>query len=245
MTSPRAIRTAVSALGLAGLAALAAAATPTEAPGPRDVEPSRRLSVLVERIRQQQEHTQTLQAAFVQRKESELLVEPEVATGVFSYAAPDRVRWEYHDPTAISLVITGDHMTTWYRDLEQVEEVEIGRHSQRVLQYLGAGSSLANLLEYFDVRLTMPQNTAQPLELDLEPKFERVARRLQRMQIWVDPTTYLPVRLRYVEADGDVTDYEFSDFQVNRELSADRFELDIPSGVQVRTIDLDRRPGLH
>jgi outer membrane lipoprotein-sorting protein len=65
------------------------------------------------------------------------------------------------------------------------------------------------------------------------------------MELWVDPVTYLPVRLRYVEADGDVTDYEFSDFRVNTEIPAERFELDIPSGVEVRTIDLDRRPGLH
>ena len=64
------------------------------------------------------------------------------------------------------------------------------------------------------------------------------------MDIWVDPVTYLPVRLRYVEADGDVTDYEFSDFLINREIAADRFEFELPAGVQVRTIDLNRRPGL-
>jgi outer membrane lipoprotein-sorting protein len=233
-------------LGTVCVAAAALAAAPeAELPGPWDVGPGERLGVLVERMRQQQERTTTLEAAFVQRKESALLLEPEVATGVFSYAAPDRVRWEYDDPTAISLVITGDHMTTWYRDLGQVEEVEIGRHSQRVLEYLGAGSSLSNLIEYFDVRLTLPNDRIRPLQLDLDPKFERVARRLEGMELWVDPVTYLPVRLRYVEADGDVTDYEFSDFRVNTEIPAERFELDIPSGVEVRTIDLDRRPGLH
>lgn len=236
--------------GILGAAYLAAAGpgmaeAAAESPGPWDVEPGRRLAVLVEQMRQQQERTRTLEASFVQRKESALLVEPEVATGIFSYAAPDRVRWEYHDPTSISLVITGDHMTTWYRDLEQVEEVEIGRHSQRVLEYLGAGSSLANLIEYFEVRLTLPQDRTRPLELDLDPKFERVARRLEGMKIWVDPATYLPLRLRYVEADGDVTDYEFSDFRVNGEISDDRFELEVPSGAQVRSIDLDRRPGLR
>ena len=216
-----------------------------ELANPFDVEPGERLHTLVERMRLEQEKMQSLEAAFVQRTESELLLEPEVATGVFSYAAPDSVRWEYAAPTSISLVITGDHMTTWYRDLAQVEEVEIGRHSQRVLEYLGAGSSLVKLIEYFDVRLTLPHDRTRPMHLELEPKFERVARRLQGMEIWVDPQNYLPVRIRYIEADGDVTDYEFSQMKINEELAADRFELDLPDDVRVRTIDLNRGTGLR
>jgi len=217
----------------------------TERRSPYDVEPVERLEVLVERMRLEQESLSTLEAAFVQRKESLLLLEPGEAEGVFYYAAPDKVRWEYADPTSISLLITGDHMATWYRDLQQVEEVEVGRHSQRVLEYLGAGSSLATLIDYFEVRLTLPDDRAKPLYLDLQPKYERVARRLKKMDIWVDPVTFLPVRLRYVEADGDVTDYEFSNFQINREIAADTFEFALPDEVQVRTIDLNRRPGLQ
>jgi outer membrane lipoprotein-sorting protein len=219
--------------------------TAAEAANPYDVEPRERLGVLVERMRLEQESLHTLEAAFVQRKESALLIEPEVATGVFSYAAPDSVRWEYHDPTSISLLITGDLMKTWYRDLDQVEEVEIGRHSQRVLEYLGAGSSLATLIEYFNVRLTLPDDRVRPMHLDLDPKFERVARRLQGMDIWVDPATYLPVKLRYIEADGDVTEYEFSEFRVNGEISSERFQLDLPPEVRVRTLDLNRHAGLQ
>lgn len=216
-----------------------------EARNPHDVAPGERLEVLIERMRLEQESLETLETAFVQRKESALLIEPGEARGTFYYAAPDKVRWEYDDPTSISLLITGDHMTTWYRDLQQVEKLEVGRHSQRVLEYLGAGSSLATLIDYFDVRLTLPDDRAKPLRLQLDPRYERVARRLQGMDIWVDPVTYLPVRLRYVEADGDVTDYEFRDFRINREIAADRFQFELPDGVQVRTIDLNRRPGLQ
>ncbi len=213
-------------------------------PSPYDVAADERLPALVERMRFEQEQLVTLEANFVQRKESALLLEPEEATGVFSYASPDRVRWEYLEPNPISMLIDGEQMTTWYRDLDQVEEVEIGRHSQRVLEYLGAGSSLARLLEYFDVRLTLPDDRARPMRLELDPKFERVARRIEGMQIWVDPDTFLPLRLRYLEPGGDVTDYEFADYRINGEIPGERFELDLPSDVQVRTIDL-RRAGLR
>lgn len=194
-------------------------------------------------MRLEQETLQTLSADFVQSKESTMLLEPEEARGTFQYAAPDRVRWEYSAPNPISMVIEGERMTTWYRDIDQAERVDIGRQSQRILEYLGAGSSLDTLLEYFDVRLRMPEDRALPLQLELTPRFERVAKRLREMSLWIDPELFLPVRLRYVEADGDVTAYEFSNFQLNQEIADDRFELDLPESVDVRTIDLNRRGG--
>lgn len=214
-------------------------------PDPRDpaLAPAERLGALVERMRLEQESLETLQADFVQTKESSMLLETAEATGTFSYAAPDRVRWEYRTPDPISLVIAEDRMTTWYRDLDRAEEVDIGRQSQKVLEYLGAGSSLGTLLEYFDVELHRPQDATAPLELALAPRFERVARRLAGMSLWIDPEIYLPVRLRYVEADGDVTDYRFSNIRLNGAIPDERFELDLPESVAVRRIDLNRRGG--
>jgi outer membrane lipoprotein carrier protein len=208
-----------------------------------DLAPERRLDVLIERMRDEQESLHTLQADFVQQRESSMLLEPSEATGTFFYAAPDRVRWEYRTPDPISMVIVNDRMTTWYRDLDRAEQVDIGRQSQRILEYLGAGSSLATLLEYFDVRLHQPQRGSAPLELELEPRFERIAKRLSGMSLWVDSELFLPVRLRYVEADGDVTDYRFNNFRLNREIPDERFQLDMPGSVAIRRIDLNRRGG--
>ncbi|MEZ5332651.1 MAG: outer membrane lipoprotein carrier protein LolA [Thermoanaerobaculia bacterium] len=202
-----------------------------------------RLGALVERMRQEQESLTSLQADFVQTKESSMLLEPSEAAGTFYYAAPDRVRWEYRTPDPISMVIADDRMTTWYRDLDRAEEVDVGRQSQKILEYLGAGSSLSTLLEYFDVKLHQPGDASAPLELELEPRFERVAKRLAGMSLWIDPELYLPVRLRYIEADGDVTDYRFSNFRLNTEIPDERFRLEIPESVAVRRIDLNRRGG--
>ncbi len=233
---------------LAALATGALAAQPAAEPPPDPRAPGvaadQRLTLLVERMRQVQEGIQTLEAAFVQRKESDMLLAPEVARGGFSYAAPDRVRWEYAVPNPISIVIEGGSMTTWYRDLAQAERFDVGRQSQRVLEYLGAGSSLATLLEYFDVVLHTPQRSDAPFELELTPRFERLARRLESMRLWVDPELYLPVRLHYVEPGGDTTDYAFSEFRVNQGIPEARFRLELPDEVAVRTIDLNRRGGL-
>jgi outer membrane lipoprotein carrier protein len=216
-------------------------------PDPRspNLEPGQRLQALIQRVRYEHSNLVTLEADFVQLKESALLLEPAEATGVFSYASPDKVRWEYLEPNPISLLVAGEEMTTWYRDLDQAERVQVGRQTQRILDYLGAGSSLETLLQYFDARLAQPKDTTQPFRLELQPRFARVAKRLQEMTIWFDPQVYMPVGLRYVEADGDVTEYRFRNLRVNAGLPPDRFELEIPSGVEVREIDLDQQAALR
>jgi outer membrane lipoprotein carrier protein len=232
---------------LLALAGLASTAFADSLPNPRQegLGPTQMLETLLERVRIEQSQIETLEAEFVQFKESTMLVEPVEANGVFSYSAPDRVRWEYMQPNPITLLIEGDEMTTWYKDLDQAEKVQVGRQSQKVLQYLGAGSSMEDLLEYFTVTLTLPNDTTQPYKLELDPRFARVAKRLQGMALWIDAERYLPVRLRYVEGDGDVTDYTFRNFRVNRGLPDNRFELEIPSGVDVRLIELNQRAGLR
>jgi len=208
-----------------------------------NLSPSERLEALVEQIRQAHEELETLEAEFSQTKESALLVESERAHGVFSFAAPDKVRWEYLTPDPISLVIADRMMTTWYRDLRQVERAEVGAHSDRVLRYLGAGTSLDSLLEYFSVSLAVPTPDSESLHLSLEPRFKRVAKRLRGLDLWLDPDTYMPMRLRYVEGDGDVTEYSFTSVKLNEALPAERFELELPLDVDVRSVEIGGRSG--
>jgi len=219
-----------------------------EMPDPRQegLGPSERVDALLERVRLEQGRIKSLQADFVQDKQSAMLVEPVEARGDFAFAAgPDRVRWEYSTPNPISILIVNEEMITWYRDIQQAERVSVGSQSQRVLKYLGAGSSMDDLLQYFLITLTLPKDPEEPYVFDLAPRFNKVAKRLQGMTMWVHPVHFLPTRLRYIEADGDFTDIRFENMRVNEGVPDDHFELDIPTTVEVRRIDADRSAGLH
>jgi outer membrane lipoprotein-sorting protein len=63
-------------------------------------------------------------------------------------------------------------------------------------------------------------------------------KRLRSVIIEIDPTSFLPVKVSYTEADGDSTQYSFSNVQVNRPQTADLFTLTIPPDVQVVQIKL-------
>ena len=209
---------------------------------PRNVPAGERLPVLVERVKAEQQNLKTLEARFVQIQESSLLAAPEKATGQLSYTAPDRVRWEYESPNPISVVIRGEQMTTWYRDLKRAELIRIGRYSNQVFKYLGASGDMKTLLEYFDVKLGTSSKKGEPYRLELTPRFQRISRRLKAMTLWIDDSTFLPVRLRYVEPDGDTTEYRFEGLKKNGRIPEERYVLQIPKGVETKVVDLGREP---
>jgi len=227
-------------LTLAALLPLAAAAAPPAPPPDPDVPTltgTQRLDALLERVKWEQKRLDSLEADFVQEKSSEFLARPEVSRGSFSFEHPDRVRWEYESPKPITLVLDGDEMLTWYRDLGRAERMKVGRVSTQVFHYLSANGSLESLLGYFSVTFTPPAEAA-PYRLELRPRYARIARRLQSMSIWIDRKLFLPVRVRYVEANGDATEYTLEHLRPNVPIPKERFALKLPEGVEVRTVDL-------
>jgi len=222
-----------------GLGSLAAELGAENLPDPGDssLPALDRVTALIERMRIEQRSYTNLRATFEQRTESELLLEPEVARGAFYYRAPDTVRWEYFEPTPKIIFLDDGNMTTWYQDLGRAETLRVGRHSDRVLKYLGAGGSLETLMEYFTLRVTWPEETAGgngPYRLTLLPRYERIAKRLEVIKIEVDSQNFFPTRLYYLEPSGDETEYIFTDIEVNGSISEDRFRLDLPPEVTVR-----------
>lgn len=226
---------------LAAAAGLADGAPPD--PNREGLSLSQRFEALLDRIQYEQGRLESLSARFEQERSSEFLADTETSRGTVLFASPDRVRWEYDEPKPISLVIRGDEMVTWYRDLGRAERLRVERLSSQVMQYLSASGSLESLLKYFKASVTFPRDPEAPYEVALEPRFERVARRLAGMSLWIDRELYLPVRVRYEEPNGDVTEYRLLDLEVNGPLPDERFDLELPPDVEVREVDLGKGKG--
>lgn len=233
---------AVAALSTPEHAARASKAAPAD-PADPELSARQRLEALVENMQAAAAERETMSAEFTQTKDSSLLIEPSVARGTFSYRAPDSVRWEYRSPHAMTLLIRDGIALTWYRDLGTAERYEVGRQSQRVLEYLSASSSINGLIQYFRVTMKAEVEEGEPYWLHLNPRYSRIAKRLDEVELWIHPETYLPVRLRYAEPGGDVTEYSFSDYEVNAEIPASTFEVELPADVEVRDVELPRRTG--
>ena len=252
----------VSTLALLALAAPGAVrAAEEKVPDPEvpGLTLAQRSEALLDRIRYEQKRLRTLEAEFVQNRVSEFLALPEESKGAFAYSAPDLVRWDYLSPKPVSMVIREDEMLTWYKDLGKAQKVKVGRASSQVFRYLNASGSLDTLMKYFAVTFAFPSagtagaagttgatgasgasGASEPYRLDLAPRFARIRKRLAAMSLWIDRELFLPVRVRYVEANGDTTEYRFEHLRRNVEIPLSRFELAIPKEVEIQVVDLDR-----
>jgi outer membrane lipoprotein carrier protein len=199
-----------------------------------------KVEALLQRISAVQAHLTTLQADFVQRKESHLLAEPSVSTGRLYFHAPDEVRWDYEKPFAMTVLLAGGVATTYRPDEKRAERIEIGRMQRKIFGFLSTAEPLDRLVLYFVVTLRDP-GTSGNYELVLDPSSHRIQKRLKRVTIEIDRHAYLPVAVSYVERDGDRTAYSFSNLTVDKELPKDLFTLHLPADVEV--VDLKLRGG--
>ena len=228
-------RIACAILGLLAVASLGAGIPDPSEPGLTDGD---RLRVLLERVQLEQSSMSTLRARFLLRQENEMLVEPEESEGSFSYASPDRVRWEYQEPRAMTVVVNKGEMTTWYRDLGRAEVAQVGKYSDRFLKLMSATAPLTDLLDSFDARVRFGGDGTEPYRIELLPKYKRIAKRVRSMTLWIDRSRYVPVQVRIEAAGGGVTEFQFEDVEVNPELPAGQFELELPPTVEVQSIEL-------
>jgi len=195
------------------------------------------LDEVIKKVQEQQRKTTTLQADFRQEKELALLSKPEVSSGTFVYSKPNNVLWSYDAPKRVQMLIANGTLTTYYPDLNKVEKLDVKRFEDRIFKYMGATGAIDELARYFD--FTFTNKPADPVYvLDLKPKTGAVAKRVQRIKLWIDKKSYLTTKIEYVEGDGDITRYAFTNIKVNQPIAQSRFVLNLPPNVKVEQMKL-------
>jgi outer membrane lipoprotein-sorting protein len=218
------------------LVVLCAAAVSLPALAARKVDPNS-LDEVIKRVQAQQKNTKTIEADFRQEKVLALLAKPEISSGRFVFSKPDKVLWMYDAPKRVEMLISNGMLTTYYPDLNKAEQLEVKRYQDRIFKYMGASGAIDDLAAFFD--FTFTNTSDKPFYvLDLLPKSKGIAKRVQHIRIWIEKKTYLTSKFEYVEGDGDITRYEFTNIRVNQPVEASRFVLNLPSNVRLEQMKL-------
>ena len=195
------------------------------------------LASVIKKIQEQQKNTQTMQATFRQEKELALLSAPEVSTGTFVFSKPNNVLWSYEAPKRVQMLIANGALTTYFPDLKKAERIDVKRFEDRIFKYMGATGAIDELAKFFDFTFT-DNPKAGTYVLDLTPKNKAVTKRVRRIKIWIDKSSYITSKVEYVEGDGDITRYEFTNVKINEAVPASRFVLNLPAGVKVEQMKI-------
>lgn len=195
------------------------------------------LEAVVKKVQEQQKKTTTLEADFRQEKELALLSKPEASTGTFVFSKPNNVLWTYDAPKRVQMLIANGTMTTYFPELSKAERIDVKRFEDRIFKYMGASGAIDELARYFDFTFT-DTATSPTWVLDLTPKNRVVAKRVRRIKLWIDKKNYLTTKIEYVEGDGDITRYEFSNIRLNAPVAQSRFTLNLPPNVKIEQMKL-------
>jgi outer membrane lipoprotein-sorting protein len=209
---------------------------PAEAAAP--AAPGGELSQVLARFDQVQRSLRTFSAEFTETTRSALLKEPIVARGRFYLTKPDSVRWEYTSPEPMRFVIADNEYTGYFPQQKRAEKRDIHRWREQLFRFLGLGQASEELAQSYDLALASPESgMSHTYLLRLTPKKKRVRKRLvDEVHLWIDKTSYLPVKVEYSSKNGSSKRLiEFDRVELNPDLSASLYTMEIPPGIPITT----------
>lgn len=225
-------RTLVTGL-LAGLLASFLIATPEDKAPSSPVDPA--LQEVLDRFAGAQASIETLQCEFEERKNLALLKDEVILTGTLYHSRPLNFFWDYETPSPKQILLTSDLLVAYYPDLNKAEEVNVRRWNRRIRRYLQLGVNAEELHRDYDISLGR-SGEGDPEDSDLlllTPQKKRKRARLQQIRIWVNRESGHTQRITYLEKNGDVTTFSFSNVQVNAGIPETVYHIDLPKDVRM------------
>lgn len=186
-------------------------------------------------LQQRYEKTTTYKTDFEQTLTSEAFKKViRSASGVIYYAKPGKIRWEYQKPEKHIYLIDGEIF--WDYDIEQKQVIKIpvkealaGNLPQGFL--FGVG----NFKKDFEVKLLgyLDQTPPKGYVLSLTPKDKELRNVIANLEMVVDERDFQVVSAKFLDAQGNINQYVFSNSELNPKLKPELFIFSIPTGVKV------------
>ena len=157
-------------------------------------------------------------------------------TGKIFVRRDQKMRIDFTKPDPRTILRTGDSLFIYTPKIKRVEEYNLGKDRALVDQYLslGFGTKSQILRKNYDVALAGQEEIdgRKTLLIELTPKFPEVRKQINKVQMWIDPSSWLPLQQKFLEAGSD--DYlliKYSNLMKNLKVNDSKFKPDWPKDV--------------
>lgn len=149
----------------------------------------------------------------------------------------DKMLLEMKTPDPRTILRTGDSLFVYTPGLKRVEEYNLGKNRTLVDQFLllGFGTDSKEMQRGYLVTLLKEDkiDDRKTIELELTPKLEAVRAQISKIQIWLDESSWLPVRQEFYETgSGDYSIVHYSRVVRNPGLPDSQFKPHWPKGTE-------------
>jgi outer membrane lipoprotein-sorting protein len=149
----------------------------------------------------------------------------------------DKMLLKITAPESRTILRNGDNLYLFNAGLKRVEEYNLGKNRGLVEQFLllGFGTSGRELERFYNVTVAGEPTVddKKTIELDLTPKSADVRKQISKFEIWLDPSTMLPVQQEFTEtASGDYSIVKYSHVAENPNIPDSVFKPHWPKGTE-------------
>lgn len=198
------------------------------------------LESVLEKMDRRGGNLQSMSAKIIQKKWTDILEEfDEEERGEFHFLREKeaiRLRRDITEP-GVSTLLINDGKGIFYQPLlKQANRYDLGARKDRAeFLLLGFTSKKEALREAYSIRWLGPElvGDRETYALELTPRSDKVSAFFSRIVLWVDGRLWVPIQQKLVEPTRDYLLIRFEDVRLNLDLPASRFELELPSDVNV------------
>jgi outer membrane lipoprotein-sorting protein len=162
----------------------------------------------------------------------------EVYTGdiYFKHAGKnlDKLKIKYHR-TGQEVLVSGNEIMLYQPSIKQAYKTTRQRQAARNQEFallMTPYSSVQQLKQIYDITYLRDEklDQAQTSVLELVPKS---ASSLQKILLWVDRSSWLPIRYQVVEKSKDVTTFTLKDIKLGVQLPDEVFRINLPKDAKI------------
>jgi outer membrane lipoprotein-sorting protein len=197
---------------------------------------SQGLQELIRNISEKQSRIETLTAIFSQRRETALVQEPLLSSGIVKFKRPSRVFFAYTEPTPMEIYLDGKRVNIYDPARSQAERYTLSPVS-RVGFYLQSVTrifqqTLEQLTADYSIR-PLPPDRADCYRFRLHPRKEAMEEVVKEVELRIDKASGAILTFDWIEPSQERLILEFQKLQINPPLTDQDLKINLPPSGQI------------
>jgi outer membrane lipoprotein-sorting protein len=178
----------------------------------------------------------TLTADLEHIKYTAVVKDTSTETGHIFVRRDSKMRIEIVKPDLRTILRAGDSLFVYSPKINRVEEYDLGKNRSMVDQYvlLGFGTKSDNIRKSYLVSVAGEEELdhKKTVILELTPKSEQIRNQINKIHMWIDEASWLPIQQKFFEAaSGDYFLFHYTNVMKNLKIGDGQFKQNWPKNV--------------
>lgn len=189
------------------------------------------LAEILSRMNDSAKRLKTLSANLEYTKVTVLVNDKSTELGhlYFHKSKNPQILLNFYKPDPKVILFRKNKAEIYFPKIKQIQEYDVEQHSGLVQQFLllGFGTETGELKKFYTIRFLAEEELDGDTSavLELIPRKEEMATRLDKVHLWISEESWLPVQQTFFEPGGDYVVARYTAVKVNRAIPSSTFQI--------------------